>query len=78
LASARAGAALLHHVALELATSKADAYVDCARSVAGDIPALAILRSELRQRVQSSALTATQSFTRRLEEAYLGLSGVVS
>ena len=47
------------------------AYVDSAVRLAGDLPALATLRSQLRPRMAASPLVDAQGFARNLEQAYL-------
>jgi protein O-GlcNAc transferase len=67
----RVGASLLAAVGLpDLAVDSADAYVERARALADDLPALAELRDGLRQRMARSPLLDGAGLTRRLEAAY--------
>jgi len=71
LASARAGASIAHHLGLpELVATSADEYVQSARALSQDLPALAALRAGLRQRLQASVLMDGERFTRGLETVY--------
>ena len=67
----RGGASLLGAVGLpELVAESEDRYVDIARALADDLPGLARLRGELRDRVARSPLADAAQFTRDLESAY--------
>jgi predicted O-linked N-acetylglucosamine transferase (SPINDLY family) len=71
---ARQGIAALAHVGLEgLVVETPGAYVEAATRLAGDLPRLRELRSDLRERMRRSPLTDVPRFTRHLEEAYRGM-----
>ncbi len=53
-----------------LVADSTQAYIEFARSLASDIPALASLRESLRDRMQKSGLMNIDLFTRDLEAAY--------
>jgi len=55
---------------LELATDTDDGFVEAAVALASDLPRLAALRSELRQRLEHSALMDAERFTRHLEQFF--------
>ena len=67
----RAGVSLLSNVGLPnwIATS-ADDYVERAIRFASDVPALSKLRSNLRQRMQTSPLMDAAGFIPKIESAY--------
>jgi protein O-GlcNAc transferase len=69
----RSGASLLGAVGLSrlVACSRED-YVDVAARLASDLPALAELRTTLRQRLRASPLLDAERFTRDLEALYRG------
>jgi protein O-GlcNAc transferase len=70
----RAGRSQLFHVALDdLAVDSDDAFVATAVSLAGDLPRLATLRRELRQRLLQSPLADGPRFARSIEAAYRAL-----
>jgi predicted O-linked N-acetylglucosamine transferase (SPINDLY family) len=67
----RVGASLLHALGLDAMVAwSPDDYVDIARRVAADAPALAKLRATLRERMKKSPLTDAQDMSRTLEDAY--------
>jgi protein O-GlcNAc transferase len=67
----RQTAALLANLGLAELIAKDEAqYVDIAVSLAKDLPGLAALRADLRERFRSSPLADTERFTRDLERAY--------
>jgi protein O-GlcNAc transferase len=71
--ASRRGASVLAAAGLgDLVAASQDDYIAKAGSLAGDPKRLADLRSNLRERVRSSALCDGAGFTRRLEEAYRG------
>ena len=73
-AVSRAGSSLLSNVGLEHLIAKSEAqYVDLAARLIRDADALAALRRELRDRVQSSPLMNADEFTRGLETAFRGM-----
>jgi protein O-GlcNAc transferase len=55
---------------MSLAARSPDEYVERAVALAGDLPRLSSLRSELRPRMLASPLTDTAAYTRNLESAY--------
>jgi protein O-GlcNAc transferase len=72
----RIGASFLHTVDLtDWVAHDATAYVELAVNRANDLDTLRILRSELRERMQSSALRDEAGYTRELEQAYLEMMG---
>lgn len=69
--ASRVGASFLGQMGLDsCVTSGAAAYRAACMRLAADIPRLAALRYELRDRMQSSSLCDGARFTRRLEETY--------
>ncbi|MGD9724139.1 MAG: tetratricopeptide repeat protein [Pirellulales bacterium] len=54
----------------ELIARSVDEYVDVAARLAGDVPRLAALRTELRDRMAASPIVDAAGFTRNLESAY--------
>ncbi len=73
--ASRVGASFLGQVGLDsCVTAGASAYRAACSRLAADIPRLAALRSELRERMQSSTLCDGARFTRRLEETYARLT----
>ena len=54
-----------------LCARSADAYVEAAATLAGDLDELAFLRSQLRQRLQGSSLMNGAEMAANLEKAYL-------
>jgi predicted O-linked N-acetylglucosamine transferase (SPINDLY family) len=70
-AVARGGASILANAGLpELIAGRTDQYVRIASSLAADLPRLADLRANLRQRLLASPLMDAHQFTRDLEQAY--------
>jgi predicted O-linked N-acetylglucosamine transferase (SPINDLY family) len=68
---ARQGISLLTHVGLaQFIAASADDYVEMAHRFATDLPALGVIRRELRPRMQASLLVDACRFTRQLEAAY--------
>ena len=67
----RVGASLLTRIALDdcIAADEVE-YLDIARRLAADIPALAERRAELRQRMAASSLCDAPAFTREMESAF--------
>ncbi|KQW35705.1 tetratricopeptide repeat protein [Rhizobacter sp. Root404] len=66
----RQGASLLHCLELDDWVARdVEDYVDCAVRQAGDLPALARLRGELRERARRSPLFDTARFARDFEDA---------
>ena len=67
----RAAGSMLHHVGLgNLAVDTPEAYVDCARNLAGDIDRLRTLRAGLRERLESSPLCNAPAYARSIESAF--------
>ncbi len=67
----RLGASILHAVGLDdWVTSDPDQYVTRASAAASDLPALARLREELRQRMERSPLRDAVSLARSVEQTY--------
>jgi predicted O-linked N-acetylglucosamine transferase (SPINDLY family) len=70
----RAGLSILSNVDLaDFAVPSVDTYVDLAIKAAQDKPALATLRSGLRDRMRRSPLLDAQGFTRKVETAFQGM-----
>ena len=70
----RAGLSILSNVGLaDFAVPSVDTYVDLAIKAAQDKPALATLRSGLRDRMRRSPLLDAQGFTRKVETAFQGM-----
>ena len=70
-AVSRAGLTILTNVGLtELVAGSLEEYVKIAADLAGDLPRLAALRAELRQRMQASPLMDAPRFARNIEAAY--------
>ena len=68
----RAAGSILHHVGLDdLTVDTPEAYVACARNLAGDIERLKKLRVELRGRVAASPLCDAPAYALCIEAAYL-------
>ncbi len=68
----RAAGSILHHVGLDdLTVDTPEAYVACARNLAGDIERLKKLRVELRGRVAASPLCDASAYALCIEAAYL-------
>jgi protein O-GlcNAc transferase len=69
--ASRFGGSVLANVGLEhLIAKNPDQYVERAVELAGDLPALARLRAELRPRIADSPLLDFKTFTANLEQAY--------
>jgi predicted O-linked N-acetylglucosamine transferase (SPINDLY family) len=67
----RAAGSILHHVGLgELAVDTPEAYVACARNLAGDLARLRTLRETLRERISTSPLCNAPANARRVESAF--------
>ena len=67
----RATGSILHHVGLEdLAVDTPQAYVACARDLAGDLERLRTLRKTLRERMATSPICNAPAHTRSVETAY--------
>jgi protein O-GlcNAc transferase len=74
--AARVGVSLLTHLGVtEWIATTPDEYVTIARTLAGDAPRLAALRTQLRERFRGSALCDAVGFTRSLEKAYVAAAG---
>ncbi len=70
----RVGASILTHLGRpEWIADDADAYVDIARRLAADLPALAGLRQSLRGELAHSSLADAPGFARKLERTYYEL-----
>jgi len=68
----RVAGSILHHVGLDdLTVDTPEAYVACARNLAGDIERLKKLRVELRGRVAASPLCDAPAYALCIEAAYL-------
>jgi protein O-GlcNAc transferase len=71
MAVSRGGLTIMSNLGLtELVAHSADEYVAIAAGLAGDLPRLAILRSTLRKRLESSPMMDTKRFARNIEEIY--------
>ena len=71
----RVGVSQLTNIGLpELIAADKDEYVEVAVALASDLPRLAQLRSELRQRMHISPLMDAPRFTRNLEAAFMQMS----
>lgn len=69
--ASRMGLAFLSSLGMpELAAPNLEAYIDTAVSLAGDVPRLAALRGELRERMAKAPLTDEVRFAREMEQAY--------
>ena len=67
----RLAGSILHHAGLgDLAVDTPEAYVACARDLAGDPARLKTLRSTLRERVATSPLCDAPTYARSVETAY--------
>jgi predicted O-linked N-acetylglucosamine transferase (SPINDLY family) len=67
----RVGASLLTHLGQpEWIAESSEAYVNCCRDLAGDLPRLADIRTTLRELMRSSPLCDGPRFTRNLENAF--------
>jgi predicted O-linked N-acetylglucosamine transferase (SPINDLY family) len=72
--AARVGYDLLSRVGLgELAANDADSYVAIAAALAADVPRLAQIRRELRQRMQRSTLCDAANFAKEFEAGLRGI-----
>jgi protein O-GlcNAc transferase len=72
----RAGLSILSNVGLaDFAAPSVDAYVETAVRTSQDEPALALLRSELRNRMRSSPLLDAEAYTRKVEQAFRDMWG---
>ncbi|MFI5455208.1 MAG: tetratricopeptide repeat protein [Isosphaerales bacterium] len=70
-AVSRGGLTIMSNIGLpELVARSPDEYVAIAARLAGDLPRLALLRSTLRERLESSPMMDTQRFARQIELAY--------
>ena len=69
--NSRIGGSILHHVGLgELVADTPEAYVACARDLAGDVARLKTFRTTLRDRIASSQLCDAPTYARTAEAAY--------
>ncbi|SVC76028.1 uncharacterized protein METZ01_LOCUS328882, partial [marine metagenome] len=67
----RTAGSILHHVGLgELVVETPEAYVACARELAGDLTRLGTLRTTLRERIANSPLCDAPTYARNVETAY--------
>lgn len=67
----RAGLSLFSNLGLtELVASEDEQFVDIAQTLAADLPRLATLRAELRDRIQASPLMDAPGFARSIETAF--------
>ena len=67
----RGGLSILSNIELaELATSDIDRYVEITKELAADVPRLAKLRGEMRDRMRASPLMNARQFARDIEDAY--------
>ena len=67
----RAAGSILHHAGLgDLAVDTPEAYVACARDLAGDLERLRTLRANLRERMAASPLCNAANYARSVETAY--------
>ena len=70
----RAAGSIILHVGLDdLAVETPEAYVKCARDLAGDQARLKTLRGSLRDRVATSPLCDAPAYARSVEDAYRDL-----
>jgi predicted O-linked N-acetylglucosamine transferase (SPINDLY family) len=68
---ARVGVSVLTNLGLsDLIASSPDQYLHIAAQLAGDLPRLEMLRSNMRQRMRQSPLMDSQKFTQNLDAAY--------
>lgn len=71
---ARSGASILQSLGLEeLVAEDIEEYVNCAAHLAGNLPALQQLRSNMRERICRSELADGPRFAAKLETAYRGM-----
>ena len=71
--ASRSGISLLTNAGLEQLVARSwEGYVDIALGLAADLPALARLRTTLRERLRASPLLDAECFTRDLETLYRG------
>ena len=67
----RAAGSILHHAGLgEMAVDTPEAYVACARNLAGDLKRLRTLRATLRERMAASQLCNAPAYAHSVEDAY--------
>jgi predicted O-linked N-acetylglucosamine transferase (SPINDLY family) len=67
----RLGASVLHNLGLcELLANTTEQYIQTAASLATDLPRLASLRAQMRQRMMGSPIMAPQRLARHIEAAY--------
>ena len=67
----RATGSIRHHAGLgDLAVDTPEAYVACARDLAGDLERLRTLRANLRERMATSPICNAPAYTRSVETAY--------
>ena len=67
----RATGSILHHAGLgDLAVNTPEAYVACARNLAGDLERLRTLRANLRERMATSLICNAANYARSVETAY--------
>ena len=69
--NSRIGGSILHHAGVgELVADTPEAYVTCARDLAGDLARRGTLRATLRERIVSSPLCDAPTYARTVETAY--------
>ena len=67
----RTASSILHHLGLgELVVDTPEAYMACARDLAGDVARLGTLRATLRERIAASPLCDATTCARNVEAAY--------
>lgn len=67
----RLGSSILHGLGRdEWIANSEEEYIEKLVTIAGDLPALALLRTELRDEMRQSILMDSAGFTRKIEEAY--------
>ena len=67
----RAGFSLFSNLGLaHLAVATRDEYIQTIRGLASDLPALSVLRHQLRDRMQSSPITDAKAYAKNIEAAY--------
>ena len=70
--NSRIGGSILHHAGVgELVADTPEAYVTCARDLAGDLARRGTLRATLRERIAASPLCDAPTCARNVEAAYL-------
>ena len=72
----RATGSILHHAGLgDLTVDTPEAYVDCARDLAGNFEQLRTLRANLRERMTASPLCNAPAYALSVEAAYRDMWG---